>query len=76
MGPITRDTTSCVFVAHSVKANSVRSRHGTTKSCYSLKATTKIPPPPHLRNENVPTARSRNTLNTQTPLKTGLKTQV
>ena len=39
-----RDTTSCVFAPHSVGANSVRLRHGISRSCYSLKGTTSIPP--------------------------------
>ena len=49
IGPITtgsrvRDTISYVFVPHYVGANAVRLRHGTTKLCNSLEATTKIPP--------------------------------
>ena len=47
-----------------------------TRTRYSLKATTKIPPPHTLENQNVPILRSQNTQNTQTPLKTGSEQSV
>ena len=56
-----------------VGANSVHLRHE-TKTRYSLKATTKIPPTPE--NKNVPILRSQNTQNIQTPLKTGSEQSV
>ena len=51
----------CFSTSRTVGANSVRLRHE-TRTRYSLKATTKIPP--HSRNKNVPILRSRNTQNT------------
>ena len=56
-----------------VGANSVHFRHE-TKTRYSLRAATKIPPT--LENKNVPKLRSQNTQNTRTPLKTGSEQSV
>ena len=53
------------FYLKTVGANSVHLRQE-TKTRYSLKATTKIPP--ILENKNVPILRSQNTQNTRTPL--------
>ena len=61
------------FYLKTVGANSVHLRHD-TKTRYSLKATTKIPPT--LENKNVPILRSQNTQNTRTPLKTGSEQSV
>ena len=73
IGSRVRDTTSCVFALYSVGAKSVRLRHGTTKSCYSLNATIKTPP---LWEKERRQAKSLNILNTRTPMKTGLETHV
>ena len=47
-----------------------------TRTRYSLKATTKMPPPPTLENKHVPILRSQNTQNTRTPLKIGSEQSV
>ena len=65
----------CFSTSRTVGANSVRLRHE-TRTRYSLKTTTKIPPPPTLENKNVPIHRSQNTQNTRTPLKTGSEQSV
>ena len=62
------------FYLKTVGANSVHMRHE-TRTRYSLKVTTKIPPPT-LENTNVPILRSQNTQNTRTPLKTGSEQSV
>ena len=66
-----RDTISRAVIPHTVRASSVRLRHGTTKSCYCIKASTK--PLPLSRNKNVPMAKSLDTWNTRTSLKHGYK---
>ena len=63
----------CFSTSKTVGANSVHLRHE-TRTRYSLKATTKIPPT--LENKNVPILRSQNTQNTRTPLKTGSEQSV
>ena len=63
----------CFSTSKTFGANSVHLRHE-TRTRYSLKATTKIPPT--LANKNVPILRSQNTQNTQTPLKTGSEQSV
>ena len=65
----------CFSTSKTVGANLVHLRHE-TRTRYSLKATTKIPPPPTLENKNVPILRYQNTQNTRTPLKTGLEQSV
>ena len=57
-GPITiglrfRDTISCAFIPHSVGASSVRVRQDTTKSCYRLKTSSKIPTLSRKKNATV-----------------------
>ena len=63
IGPITtrsrvRDLIPCAFIPHSVGANSAQAKNETTKSCYCLKATTKITPT--LEKKNAPMVRSLN----------------
>ena len=67
----------CFSTSKTVGANSFHLQHE-TRTRYSLKATTKIPPPPPhtLENKNVPILRSQNTQNTRTPLKTGSEQSV
>ena len=64
----------CFSTSKMVGANSVHLRHE-TRTRYSLKATTKLPPPT-LENKNVPILRSQNTQNARTPLKTGSEQSV
>ena len=63
----------CFSTSKTVGANSVHLRHE-TRTRYSLKATTKIPPTQE--NKNVPILRSQNTQNTRTPFKTGWEQSV
>ena len=63
----------CFSTSKPFGANSVHLRHE-TRTRYSLKATTKIPPP--TLKKNVPILRSQNTQNTRTPLKTGSEQSV
>ena len=64
----------CFSTSKTVVANSVHLRNE-TRTRYSLKTTTKIPPP-NLENKSVSILRSQNTQNTRTPLKTGSEQSV
>ena len=71
-----RDNISCVFLPRTVGANSVHLRHETKSPLQLRSHYQNPPPPPTLKNKNVPILRSQNTQITRTPLKTGSEQSV